>query len=352
MKKDIYKITNLINNKIYIGQSVNMKHRWEQHVSSSKHNPKNVIDRAIKKYGEENFSIEKIETVENYNEREKYWIQKFNSINPSIGYNVAVGGEGVGNGIESAVAKIAFQEKLNSIIDDIRNSKLNFNTIAEKDNITPGSVSEINNGRYYRQEDLEYPLRENKKTEEFYKRLIYSISHELDKSLTDIAKEYELSISYVKEINLGTSRWRNYLKYPLRASYSYRVGYKNFEKIVFDLQNSTLSQKEIAQKHNVSVNVVSQINTGKAYKKENINYPIRKNYHAYQLNTQLRCLLGGNEYIDYIKAIFSNNPPKKKNDFKQYDLKIFDDVGSMVEDIKEKDSEYGLCRNIAGYAWK
>ena len=54
---------------------------------------------------------------------------------------------------------------------------------------------------------------------------------------------------------------------------------------------------------------------------------LRKNYHAYQLNTQLRCLLGGNEYIDYIKAIFSNNPPKKKIDFKQYDLKIFDDVG-------------------------
>ncbi len=79
---------------------------------------------------------------------------------------------------------------------------------------------------------------------------------------------------------------------------------------------------------------------------------LRKNYHAYQLNTQLRCLLGGNEYIDYIKAIFSNNPPKNKIDFKQYDLKIFDDVGSMVENIKEKDSEYGLCRNIAGYAWK
>ena len=79
---------------------------------------------------------------------------------------------------------------------------------------------------------------------------------------------------------------------------------------------------------------------------------LRKNYHIYQLNTQLRCLLGGNEYIDYIKAVFSNKPPKKKIDFKQYDLKIFDDVKSMVEDIKAKDSEYGLCRNVAGYAWK
>lgn len=78
---------------------------------------------------------------------------------------------------------------------------------------------------------------------------------------------------------------------------------------------------------------------------------LRKNYHPYHLTAQLRCLAGGNEYIDYVKAIFSNNPPKKKIDFKKYDLKIFDNVNDMIETIKEKDKEYGLCRNIAGYAW-
>lgn len=78
---------------------------------------------------------------------------------------------------------------------------------------------------------------------------------------------------------------------------------------------------------------------------------LRKNYHEYSLTTQLRCLLGGNEYIDYIKSIFSNNPPKKKLEFKKYDLKIFDNVNDMVEEIKAKDKEFGLCRNIAGYAW-
>jgi len=77
----------------------------------------------------------------------------------------------------------------------------------------------------------------------------------------------------------------------------------------------------------------------------------RKNYRAYSLSTQLRCLLGGNEYIEYIKSIFSNNPPKKKLEFKKYDLKIFDNVNDMVEEIKDKDKEFGLCRNIAGYAW-
>lgn len=78
---------------------------------------------------------------------------------------------------------------------------------------------------------------------------------------------------------------------------------------------------------------------------------LRKNYHPYFLETQLRCLAGGNEYVDYIKAIFSNNPPKKKIEFKKYDIKIFDNVNDMVENIRRKDKEYGLCRNIAGYAW-
>lgn len=78
---------------------------------------------------------------------------------------------------------------------------------------------------------------------------------------------------------------------------------------------------------------------------------LRKNFRAYHLIAQLRCLVGGNEYIEYVKAVFSNNPPKNKVNFKKYDLQMFDDVNKMVENIKNKDKEFGLCRNIAGYAW-
>ena len=55
---------------------------------------------------------------------------------------------------------------------------------------------------------------------------------------------------------------------------------------------------------------------------------------------------------DYVKSVFSNNPPKNKIKFKKYDLKMFDDVSIMIEDIKKKDEKFGLCRNRAGYAWK
>lgn len=77
-----------------------------------------------------------------------------------------------------------------------------------------------------------------------------------------------------------------------------------------------------------------------------------KDTHNYNLKTQLRCLLGGDEYINYIKEIFSNNPPKKKINFNEYELKIFDNVDDMVRNIKNKNEIYGLCRNVAGYAWK
>lgn len=78
--------------------------------------------------------------------------------------------------------------------------------------------------------------------------------------------------------------------------------------------------------------------------------------HIYNLNSQLRCFWW-DKYITYIKKIFSNNPPIQKEIFNQdfwYELKIFDDVNEMIEEIKSKNLEYWLCRNIAGYSrkWK
>lgn len=76
------------------------------------------------------------------------------------------------------------------------------------------------------------------------------------------------------------------------------------------------------------------------------------NYHEYHLETQMRCLLGGNEYIKYIRDIFSENAPVEKMNFNKYDLKLFDNVNEMVEEIKNKDEKFDLCRNVAGYAWQ
>ncbi|GJQ43922.1 MAG: hypothetical protein JETCAE03_34200 [Ignavibacteriaceae bacterium] len=84
----IYKTTNIVNNKIYIG--FDTKDR-DDYLGSGK-----LIKRAIKKYGIENFRkeiLEKCQTKDELCEREKFWIKKLNSYNP-VGYNIANGGEG------------------------------------------------------------------------------------------------------------------------------------------------------------------------------------------------------------------------------------------------------------------
>lgn len=84
----VYKTTNLINGKIYIGQD-------------SKNNPRYfgsglTIKKAVKKYGVKNFVKEILEycdTKEQLSERETYWIEYFDSTNKKIGYNISKGGE-------------------------------------------------------------------------------------------------------------------------------------------------------------------------------------------------------------------------------------------------------------------
>ena len=75
----------------------------------------------------------------------------------------------------------------------------------------------------------------------------------------------------------------------------------------------------------------------------------RRPYIELALNVQWRCR-GGNEYIDYIRNLISHIPQQKRL-FQDYDVKLYNDCDEMIEAIKKKDSEFGLCRNVAGYAW-
>lgn len=70
----------------------------------------------------------------------------------------------------------------------------------------------------------------------------------------------------------------------------------------------------------------------------------------YSLTIQQRCL-GGGQYTKYIKKIFSNEPPHNIINFKNYDLRLYDDPEKMVSEIRNLDDEWSLCRTIAGFAW-
>ena len=91
----IYKMTNLTNNKAYIGQtSTSLNARINKHFSKAKTQSNLTgIDAAIKKYGRENFLVEKICECpnEDLDVQEKYYIAKYDTFNN--GYNLTIGGQ-------------------------------------------------------------------------------------------------------------------------------------------------------------------------------------------------------------------------------------------------------------------
>ena len=87
----IYKVTSIINSKVYIGQTVQeLKLRKRGHLHSS-----SVFGRAIKKYGQDNFTweiIDEASSKEELNEKEVFYIKLYKSLFNENGYNVKIGG--------------------------------------------------------------------------------------------------------------------------------------------------------------------------------------------------------------------------------------------------------------------
>ena len=153
-KCGIYKITNLINGKCYIGQSVDILRRWRNHKETSKNSSKEAYEyplyRAFRKYGIENFSFEILEECkkEELDIKETFYINKYNSLDE--GYNQVLVGQGG--------TKVTPQE-VNLIKYDLIHTTLSSDEIGEKYGYSGRSVRAINIGETWREENESYPLR-------------------------------------------------------------------------------------------------------------------------------------------------------------------------------------------------
>ena len=139
----IYKITNIQNNKVYIGQSIRpIKDRFHRHINDAMNN---ILDthfaRAIRKYGKDSFTLELIDTAtsqEELNKKEQYWIQFYNSVEEGYNETDAIYKCG-GNTYRSKT-----EEEMETIKEKIRQTKLgNKNPMAKKikrTNIITGEV--------------------------------------------------------------------------------------------------------------------------------------------------------------------------------------------------------------------
>lgn len=97
MNGRIYKITNTLNGKVYVGQTIKtVERRFKEHVFAALKggNRMTYLQNAMVKYGIENFVIETLEECDQevLNERERYWIAKLCSFEYGKGYNLTSGG--------------------------------------------------------------------------------------------------------------------------------------------------------------------------------------------------------------------------------------------------------------------
>lgn len=276
MVKDIYIIKNYINNKVYVGQSVNAKQRWSAHLSNARlHKVGSAIDSAIGKYGAENFYYEILETTEDYDNREAYWIRHYNSLIPN-GYNWCGGGNGTYGGVNSPSGKIRSDEELSQIVDDLIYSKKSQEKIALEHNVSKQIISRINRGTAYRLANFSYPLR--KKTKDITEQEAETIRTLLSSrqyTVKEIAEQVKLPIDTIQLINKGKLLKNDHYNYPIYTGCHRKLSDEQIKNIIQDLLATKKKFSELALEYSISARQIRGINNGTSWHDDNLIYPLR-----------------------------------------------------------------------------
>lgn len=148
----IYKITNQINGKLYIGKTNRtIQERFKEHCRDylKRENEKRPLYSAMKKYGIRNFSIELIEecALNEAETREKYWIEFYGSF--KYGYNATLGGDGKAYIDRDLVIK-TYQElqTIKSVAKQMSIDEKTIRDILRDNNIIIRQTPEVNKDKY------------------------------------------------------------------------------------------------------------------------------------------------------------------------------------------------------------
>lgn len=282
----IYKYTNLLNQKIYIGQTTTtLEYRHKRHLQQMDDNT--YFHRALNKYGEHNFLLEVIEDnipLETLDEREIYWIKYYDSYYTSNkGYNMTKGGQW------GTASQLICGSAESEIKDLLTSSHLTFQQIGDMYGVSLSCISNINRGKTFFESDKKYPLRNTpNKTNldsEMVNKIIEMLKTNLDLSIDDIGLTFNISSYTVGEINRGYNSWCPKTEnYPIRKSikantYQNKVDINQVIEICRELIFSSTTIEEIGKKYNLGRNTIGDISRGITWKEitHQFKLPIRKN---------------------------------------------------------------------------
>jgi len=231
-KQGIYKITNKINNKVYIGQSINIEQRWGQHkrnaFNENCHTYNYPLYRAIRKYGIENFTFEIIEecSSEILTVKEQQWIDYYNSLNSQYGYNIVPAIDSKKG--ENCNWAMLTNQQFDIIVSLLKETNILMTDIGKMFNVSGSCIEDINKGRRRHQDNIDYPIRKNSRSNahqgERQNTAILTTTDVMiirnryvNEEMKDIYEDYKDKISYsqMKKICYG-SAWKHLPCYKKR----------------------------------------------------------------------------------------------------------------------------------------
>nr|DAG95849.1 MAG TPA: intron associated endonuclease [Herelleviridae sp.] len=278
LKKYIYKITNTINGKIYIGQTNDLNRRIREHKNCGYGTVKNKpLYDAIKKYGIDAFTFEEIEYTENYNEREQYWIDYYDTTNSNNGYNISI--VDIPNNHKNELSN----DELYRLYDDLKNLDNSYKMLAEKYGFSSEqSIRNINKGIIYHQPSVKYPIRLDRNTLARMKaERIIDLLKNTKMSFEEIADKEKTTSGYVLQINSGSRCKLQGVDYPVRLTLShFRKPYHSLSKeevknIKDDIKYTNMTWEQLSKKYKVNSKVFQHINRGITHHDSNEEYPLR-----------------------------------------------------------------------------
>ena len=232
----IYKWTNKINNKAYIGQSIDIENRSKKHIAAAFYPKSNTYNtafhQALRKYSPEQFDFEIlcICKKEELNDLEQYYIKKFNTLVPN-GYNMTTGGEN-----PWSCHNRYTRENIKAIIEELRNTDDTATEIGRRWGCSDSLIKKICAGDEYKIEEEIYPIRDAQH--------IQRVKNKKNPLCQCINPAAQLSLSIV-------------------------------EDIVYDLLETDISIRDLAQKYKISIDQISRINMGKAWQQVQRPIPCR-----------------------------------------------------------------------------
>lgn len=229
--KQIYKITNTVNGKIYIGQSNNPIHRFRQHMS--KNSSSKSISEDIDKYGTGAFVLDIIETnSEDFQNRESYWIKKYKDDGYEL-YNKTKGGEEPPTtyGFDNKFT-LYTEEQQKEVIDLLVNTNYNYTQIGRLTNTSKDFARRTNDGvrTTIYNKDMDFPIRKETHFDKIARNIVYDLKNTL-LTQRNIAKKYGVARSMVTMINIGENHYDDNEVYPIREGGVYNLTSKQLKEV-------------------------------------------------------------------------------------------------------------------------